>query len=88
MKSNVLLENDDVGELLAADRTRVDAAKRRLGAVDPHVGLEVALGGEGTPTEATAERPVTCVCTVMHQQRAAAAEHAQTDGALVGVEVT
>ena len=96
MKSNVLLKNGVVCELLAADRARRDSAsargaagrRRRLGTVDAHVGLEVALGGEGAPAEPAAVRPEPGVRAVVHQQRAAAAEHAQTHRALVRVQVT
>ena len=84
----MLLEHDDVGKLFVADRTLVDCAGRWLGAVDPHVCLEITLGGESAPAEPTAERPFTGVGAVVHQQRAAAAERAETDGTLVGVEVT
>ena len=88
VQSDVLLQYDDVGELLAAHWTHVDDADGRLGAVNAHVGLEVALGGKGTPAESTAERAFAGVSTVVHQQRTATAERPQTDGALIGVELT
>jgi len=83
----MLLKNDHVGELLAADWTRVDCADIRLGAVYAHVRLQVALGGEGAPTQAAAEWALTGVGSIVHEQCTAAAQRSKADRALVGVEV-
>jgi len=84
----MLLKYDTVGELFATDGTHVDGTERRLGTVDAHVGLEVALGGEGTPAEPTAERPLTGVRTIVHQQRAAAAQTSKTDNTLIHIDTS
>jgi len=92
VQTQMLLQHCHVGERPAAQRTRADRGGPpglwRPGSVDAHVGFEVALGGEGAATQATAERTDSGMRAVVHEQGAAAAQRPQTDGALVDVELT
>ena len=44
---DVLLEDQGIGILFVADGALMEHPHGGLGPVDPHVGLQVALGGEG-----------------------------------------
>lgn len=49
------------------------------------MSFKIPFGGEGTATDFTLERPLPGVGTIMHFERALAAQHSVTDQALVGV---
>ncbi len=53
--------------------------------MDAVMSLEVALGGEGTTTHFTFERPLPGVCAVVHFECTVAAKNTVADNALIRV---
>ena len=85
MHSDVLLQDNSVGELLLANGARVLHQNRRVFSVDTNVCLQVAFGGESPATHLAFKGPLPGVNAVVHLQRTLAAEDAVTEDALVGV---
>ena len=83
--SDVLLEDQDIGELLVAHWALVHHAEGWLGSVDTHVGLQVAFGGERAPAYLTFEWAFACVYSVVHLEGRLAAQDSVAHHALVGV---
>lgn len=53
--------------------------------MDTNVCIQVPFGGESPATHLTFKGPLPSVDTVVHLQRALAAEHAMTEDTLVGI---
>lgn len=83
--AHVLLQQQDVRELFAADRTLVVHLAAGACPMHAHVRLEVAFGGERSPADLAPERPLTSVSAVMHLQRAFTAQNALADRALIWI---
>ena len=66
--ADVLLQDGGVGVLLVAHRALREGSHGWLGPVHAHVGLQVALGGEGPLADLALEGPLTGVSTVVHLQ--------------------
>ena len=85
VRPDVLLEDKGIGVTLVAHGALVEHPHGGLGTVNPHVGLEVTLGGEGPRTDPTLEGPLSRVGPVVHLQSRLAAQHPVTDETLVGI---
>ena len=66
VRPDVLLEDKGIGVTLVAHGALVEHPHGGLGTVNPHVGLEVTLGGEASLADLAPVRPLSCVCPVMH----------------------
>lgn len=87
MHPEVLLENEGIREVAAADGTSMDGrgSGGRLAPVDAHVRLQVTLRRERTTAELAAVRAFAGVRAVVHLEGTPTAEDAMADGALVRV---
>lgn len=85
MHANVLLKNQQVGELLVTHRTLMHHPKWWLCSVHPHVCLQVALCGKTTSADFAFVWPFSCVNAVVHLQCTLTAENPVADDALVRI---
>lgn len=85
MHADVLLKDNGIGELFLANRTRVLHLNRRVLPVNTNVSLQVAFGGESPATNFALEGSLPGVDSVVHPQRALAAEDTVTQNTLVRV---
>lgn len=85
MHTDVLLQNDGIGELFLTYRAGVLDPKWGFGSMDTKVCFQVSLGGECPPTYLAFERPLTSVDTVVHLESTLAAQDTMTDDTLVWV---
>lgn len=67
------------------DRALVDSAHWWLHTMHTHVGFEIALGGEGSAADLTAEGSFTGVRSIVHEQSAATGEDLMTDNAFIWI---
>ena len=66
VKSDMLLQNDGVGELLVANGTLMQDAKRRFRFMNSHMRLQISLCCKSPPTEFTSKRPFAGMRAIMH----------------------
>lgn len=66
VKSDVLLKHDGVGELLVANGTLMQDAKRRFRFMNSHMRLQISLCCKSPPTEFTSKRPFAGMRAIMH----------------------
>lgn len=85
VQSDVLLQDETVGELFVTDRTLVEHSHWRFDPVDAHVRLEIAFGRESPSTDLAAKRPLSSVRPVVHLQCALAGQHPVADDTLVRI---
>ena len=85
VQADVLLQHDGVGELLVANGTLMQHAKRGFRFMNSHMRLQISLCCKSPPTEFTSKRPFAGVRAIMHLQSALATKYAITNTALVRV---
>ena len=66
VESDVLLEHDGIGELLVANGTLMQDAKRGFRFMNSHMRLQISLCCKSPPTEFTSKRPFAGVRAIMH----------------------
>ena len=66
VQADVLLQHDGVSELLVANGTLMQHAKRGFRFMNSHMRLQISLCCKSPPTEFTSKGSFTCVCAIMH----------------------
>ena len=66
VQANVLLQHDGVGELLVANGTLMQNAKRGFRFMNSHMRLQISLCCKSPPTEFTSKRTLAGMCAIMH----------------------
>lgn len=79
VQANVLLKNENVGELLMADGALMERPHWRLDAMNAHVSLQVSFGRERAATDLASERTFACVDSIMHLKCAPTRQHFLAD---------
>lgn len=87
MHSDVLLENDGVGEFLLTNGAGVLHVNRWVFSVDSDVCLQVAFGGESPATHLAFEGPLAGVNAVVHLQSTLTAQDTVTQHTLIRIDL-
>ncbi len=82
---NMLLKNQCVGIFLMANWTLVKHSHGWLGSVHPHVGLQVAFGGESATADATLKGSFTGMGTIVHLKGRLARQHSMANDAFIRI---
>ena len=85
VQTNVLLQDEAVGELFMANGADVKEPCRWLGSMDAHMSFEVSFGSECSAAYFALERPLARVRSVLHLQRRLARQHPVAHDTLIRV---
>lgn len=68
VQTNVLLQNESVGELFVTNRADVKEPGRWFGTMNAHMSLEISFGSERSSADLALERPLARVRSIVHLQ--------------------